>query len=43
MIPFCTYNTVGYREETRERLMARPKGDRGSGVGRQVPVCTTVD
>ena len=20
MIPFCTYNTVGYREETRERL-----------------------
>ena len=31
MIPFCTYNTVGYREETRARLAARRRG-------RQVPV-----
>jgi len=26
MIPFCTYNTVGYREETRQRLAARRRG-----------------
>jgi 7,8-dihydro-6-hydroxymethylpterin dimethyltransferase len=26
MIPFCTYNTVGYREETRARLAARRRG-----------------
>ena len=28
MIPFCTYNTVGYREETRQRLAARRRGGR---------------
>ena len=28
MIPFCTYNTVGYREETRNRLAARRRGAR---------------
>jgi uncharacterized radical SAM superfamily Fe-S cluster-containing enzyme len=32
MIPFCTYNTVGYREETRQRLAARRRG------GRAIPV-----
>ncbi len=32
MIPFCTYNTVGYREQTRARLAARRRG------GRAVPV-----
>lgn len=26
MIPFCTYNTVGYREQTRARLAARRRG-----------------
>ena len=26
MIPFCTYNTVGYREQTRESLAARRRG-----------------
>jgi len=26
MIPFCTYNTVGYREETRSRLLTRRRG-----------------
>jgi hypothetical protein len=26
MIPFCTYNTVGYREETRARLAAGRRG-----------------
>ncbi|MBA3235422.1 MAG: radical SAM protein [Chloroflexi bacterium] len=30
MIPFCTYNTVGYREETRQRLAARNR--RGTPV-----------
>jgi hypothetical protein len=35
MIPFCTYNTVGYREETRARLAARRRG-------RALPVATTV-
>ncbi|MFV2062822.1 MAG: radical SAM protein [Chloroflexota bacterium] len=28
MIPFCTYNTVGYREETRARLAMRNRGGR---------------
>jgi hypothetical protein len=28
MIPFCTYNTVGYREQTRARLAARRRGAR---------------
>ena len=32
MIPFCAYNTVGYREETRQRLAARRRG------GRAIPV-----
>jgi hypothetical protein len=27
MIPFCTYNTVGYREETRARLAARRRAE----------------
>lgn len=35
MIPFCTYNTVGYREQTRERLAARRRG------GRAIPVVQT--
>ena len=32
MIPFCTYNTVGYREQTKARLAARPRG------AREIPV-----
>ena len=32
MIPFCTYNTVGYREQTRARLAARRRG------GKSIPV-----
>ena len=35
MIPFCTYNTVGYREETRNRLAARRRG------AREIPVLAT--
>jgi hypothetical protein len=33
MIPFCTYNTVGYREETRARLAGRRRAGR-----RAIPV-----
>jgi uncharacterized radical SAM superfamily Fe-S cluster-containing enzyme len=36
MIPFCTYNTVGYREETRARLAARRRG-------RTLPVTSPVE
>ncbi len=32
MIPFCTYNTVGYREQTRARLAARRRGARAIPV-----------
>ncbi len=32
MIPFCTYNTVGYREQTKARLAARRRG------AREIPV-----
>ena len=32
MIPFCTYNTVGYREQTRARLAARRRGGRAIAV-----------
>lgn len=28
MIPFCTYNTVGYREQTKARLASRRRGRR---------------
>ncbi len=36
MIPVCTYNTIGYREETRARLAARNR------KGRPAPVLETV-
>ena len=32
MIPFCTYNTVGYREQTRARRAARRRGARAIPV-----------
>jgi len=43
MIPFCTYNTVGYREETRERLAARRRRPATGGptADRALPVFTS--
>jgi uncharacterized radical SAM superfamily Fe-S cluster-containing enzyme len=36
MIPFCTYNTIGYREATRERLAGRRRAGR-VGPGTAAP------
>lgn len=44
MIPFCTYNTVGYREQTRARLAGRRRAAvAGSANGRERRALPVVD
>lgn len=37
-VPFCAYNTLGYREQAREQLVARDRERRQARRGRREPV-----